>query len=526
MAWNVLVTEPIDNAGLEVLRQYATVDVKTGLTPEELKSIIGGYYGLIVRSQTKVTAEIIAAGSRLQVIGRAGVGVDNIDLEAATRSGIIVVNAPLGNAISAAEHTLALLLALSRHIPQANATLRAGEWRRANFMGTEVRHKTLGIIGLGQVGTEVARRAKGLEMNIIAHDPFVSYDYARNLGVELVSKEELLRQSDFISLHVSLTAATKGMIGRKELAMVKPTAYLINTARGGIVDEAALYAAVEEGQLAGAALDVFSQEPPSPSQLPKSDKIIVTPHLGASTVEAQTTVAVDLAQQIIAVLDGQLARYAVNAPFIPPETLAMVRPFLEVATKVGRLCTQLVEGQLGNIIIKYDGDIANYDTTALKAATICGLMEPVTEGRVNLINASVIAAQRGLRITEQKGTVSENYGSLITVEVATSAGVTAVAGTLMRDRPYVVKVNDYWIEFEPSPGYWLFNYHRDRPGLIGAVGTILGNMDINIGFMQVSRLQARGSALMILGLDEPLAEEQRQQILALPEVYTVKVVKL
>ena len=326
-----LVTDPISEEGLDILREHAQVDIRLGLKPEELIAIIGDYEALVVRSQTQVPAEVIAAGKKLQVIARAGVGVDNIDVEEATRCGIIVVNAPTGNTISAAEHTIALMLALARHIPQANTRLKSGVWERSDFIGTEVRDKTLGIIGLGNVGSEVARRARGLEMKTIAHDPFVSIDYARNLQVELVPLDQLLREADFISLHLPLTAATRSLIGTRELALVKPTARIINTARGGLIDEAALARAVREKRLAGAAIDVFTTEPTTKSVLFTEDNIITTPHLGASTTEAQVTAAKDIARQIVDVFKGRPARYAVNAPFISVEALSVLAPFFKAA---------------------------------------------------------------------------------------------------------------------------------------------------------------------------------------------------
>jgi D-3-phosphoglycerate dehydrogenase len=522
----VLIAEPVSEEGIDILRHHAQVDVKPELKPEELISIIGDYEALVVRSQTKVTAKVIAAGKKLQVIGRAGVGVDNVDVEEATRRGIVVVNAPTGNTISAAEHTIALLLALARHIPQANAVLKSGVWKRSAFMGTEVRNKTLGIIGLGNVGSEVARRAHGLEMKLIAHDPFISADHARNLRVELVPLKQLLKEADFITLHTPLTPQTKKLIGAKELTLVKPTVRIINTARGGLIDEEALAKAVKERRVAGAAIDVFSTEPATESALFDSDNIIVTPHLGASTAEAQVMAARDVAEQVIDVFNGRPARYSVNAPFIPAEMLSALAPFIQVASTVGRLVSQLVEGQVSAIQIKYNGEISNYDTKVLTAAALGGLLEQVSEERVNLVNANIVATRRGLAVVEQKEATCENYASLVTVEATTSAGATTAAGTVMRGEVQIVRVNNYWIDIVPTGGYFLFSDHQDRPGLIGAVGKITGDADINISFMHLSRLKPRGQALMILALDEPLPEEQRQQILSLPDVYTAKVVKL
>ncbi|MFC1592742.1 phosphoglycerate dehydrogenase [Candidatus Omnitrophota bacterium] len=522
----VLVADPVSDEGIDILRSHAQVDVKVGLKPEELISIIGDYDGLIVRSQTQVDAKIIEAGQKLLVIARAGVGIDNIDVKEATRRGIVVVNAPTGNTISAAEHTIALMLSLARHIPQANAVLKSGVWRRNDFMGTELRGKTLGIVGLGNVGSEVARRARGLEMKLIAHDPFISVDHAHSLQAEPTSLQQLLKESDFITIHIPSTSQTKGLIGAKELALVKPTVRIINCARGGLIDEEALAKAVKEKRVAGAAIDVFPKEPVTDSILFKEDTIIVTPHLGASTTEAQVMAARDVAEQVIDVLKGQPARYAVNAPFIPAETLAVLAPFLKLAFTLGKLAHQLAEGQVNAIQIKYEGEISNYDANALKAAILGGLLEDISEERVNLVNANLVAARRGLAVVEQKETTCKNYTSLITVNVTGSTGTITVAGTLMDDKSHIVRVNDYWLDIEPSGAYFLFSDHLDCPGLIGAAGKITGDADINISFMHLGRLKPRGRALMVLALDEPLPEEQRLQILSIPNVYSAKLVRL
>ncbi|MBI2864528.1 MAG: phosphoglycerate dehydrogenase [Chloroflexi bacterium] len=522
----VLITDPIAADGVEMLKSKVAVDEKIGIKPAELISIIDQYDALVVRSETKVTAEVIDAGTNLKVIGRAGVGVDNIDVDAATRRGIAVVNAPTSNNIAAAEHTIALMLSLARHIPIAHGSLKAGQWQRSKFVGVEVRNKTLGVIGLGKVGTEVAKRAQGLEMKVIAFDPFVAPDRARKLGIEMLGLDELLQQSDFVTVHTPLTQGTRGLITERELALMKPSARIINCARGGIVNEEALFKTLEDGKLSGAAIDVFSVEPAVDNILLKSDKVVVTPHLGASTAEAQVGVALDVAEQIIAVLNGQSAKYAVNVPLIPPETLSVLTPYMRLAELLGGLGTQLAEGQLGNIGVMYNGDIANYDTGLLKAGLIKGLLEPVSEEVVNLVNANVIANSRGLHIIEQKGTTCENYTSLVTLKITTSSGVSTVAGTVMRGEPHIVQVDGYWLDVVPSEPYLLFSHHRDRPGIIGAVGTLLGRADINISFMQLGRMRSRGPALMVLGLDEEIPEEQRKGILAIPDITTAKVVKL
>ncbi len=524
--WKILVADPIADEGIDLLKSGAKVDVKLGLDPASVLDIIGTYDALVVRSETRVSADVIEAGKKLQVIGRAGIGVDNIDVEAATRRGIIVVNAPEGNFVSTAEHTLALLLSLARHIPQACARLKAGEWRRKEFIGTEVRGKTLGVIGLGRVGSEVARMTKGLEMRLIAHDPFISTTKAENLGVELVSLEDLLNRSDFITIHIPLSTPSKPFLGRNELALVKPGVRIVNAARGGIIDEEALFQAIEDGRVAGAALDVFKNEPVTRNVLFDCNQVIVTPHLGASTAEAQANVAVGVAEQILGVMRNQAARHAVNVPLIAPETASVLLPFLDVARNVGRLCAQLADGHPSTIGVKYEGEIAEYDTSALKAAVLGGLLEEFVEERVNMVNASVVAHRRGLKVVEQKTSDCENYTNLISVEVRTDTGAITVAGTLMRGQTHIVRIDDYWLDIIPSDAYWLFCDHRDRPGLIGAVGMVTGNSDINISSMQVGRLEPRGRALMALGLDRELNESQIQQILAIPDVYAAKVVKL
>jgi len=518
----ILVAESIAQEGTELLRQHAEVLVKPGLKPEELKEIIGDFDALVVRSQTHVSEEIIEAGEKLKVIGRAGVGTDNIDVDAATRKGKVVVNAPTANTVSAAEHTIALMLALARHIPQANNQLQSGTWARGKFMGTELRNKTLGIIGLGNVGSEVAKRAQAFEMRVIAHDPLLSSDYARKLRVDLVSLEQLLEKADFITLHVPSTPATKKLIGVKELAKLKPSAQIINCARGGLVDEKALAKAVKDGRIAGAAFDVFEDEPATDSPLFGIDKIIVTPHLGASTIEAQANIAREIAEQVLLVLQGQFSQYAVNAPHTSPELM----PFIKAASTMGSLVSQLIEGQMKSLHIKYSGEIVNYDCSPLKAAAISGLLQHVVEEKVNLINAPLIAAKRGLKISEESEPTCENYSTLITLSVKSNEKTTTVSATVMRNQTHLVQIDDFWMDIAPVEGYFLFCSHRDRPGLIGSIGTITGKANIDISSMHLSRLQPAGQALVILALDEPLNEEQQQEVLALYDVYNTKTVQL
>jgi D-3-phosphoglycerate dehydrogenase len=522
----VLITDPIAPDGVAYLRQHATVEVRPGLTPAELLEIIGDYTALVVRSETKVTRQVIEAARQLRVIGRAGVGVDNIDVDAATSRGIVVVNAPAGNTVAVAEHTIGLLLAVARRIPQAHASLRRGEWQRSRFIGTEVRNKVLGIVGLGRIGREVARRAQGLEMRVIAFDPYVSADHARRVGVELTDLPTLLRTADFVSIHTPATAQTQGLIGAAELALLKPTAYVINCARGGIVDETALLQALQEGRIAGAALDVFAKEPPGEHPLLQLDNVVATPHLGASTQEAQVSVALEVAEQVIAVLDGRPAPYAVNAPIVLPETLAVLEPYLRLCETLGQLATQLAEGQLESVEVTYSGEIAEYDTAALQATVIRGLLAPISEERVNIVNAPMIARRRGLKVAERKTTVAENYTNLVTVTLRTDRGERAVTGTVMNGEPHIVRIDGYWVDLVPRGDFVLLSRHIDRPGIIGKVGTLLGEADINISSMQVGRLRPRGQALMALTVDEPIPPEVLERIRAVADIEQVRVVRL
>jgi D-3-phosphoglycerate dehydrogenase / 2-oxoglutarate reductase len=522
----ILIADPVAGEGIEMLRAVGEVDVRTGLPPADLLSIIGNYDALVVRSETKVTAPIIEAGTRLQVVGRAGVGVDNIDLEAATARGVIVVNAPQGNTIAAAEHTVALLMALARHVPQADASMRAGQWSRKQFVGTEIRGKVLGIVGLGKIGSEVARRAVAMEMRVIAHDPFVPEERARALGVESVDFERLVKQSDFITVHPPLTAATAGMIGREEIAMMKDGVRLINVARGGIIDEAALADAVQRGKVAGAAIDVFADEPPGESPILNDPRIIITPHLGASTAEAQERVALDVAEQIVDILSGRPARYAVNAPLLGAETLQVVGPYMAVAEALGSVATQLVIGKLTSIEIDYYGEIAEHDVTPLRASVIRGLLRPISEENVNIVNASLVAQSRGWNIEERLRPSHEVFVSLIHVKVGTSEAEVTVGGTVEHGQPDIVILNGLDVDLIPEPGgYLLVCDNEDRPGMIGKIGTMLGTLDINIRSMQVGRQEKRGRALMLIAVDEAPNDEQLEEIEAIDGIYNVRLVR-
>jgi D-3-phosphoglycerate dehydrogenase len=518
----ILVADPIADEGMQILQSCAQVDVGAKLQPEQLKAIIGDYDAVVVRSQTRIGPEVIEAGSKLKVIGRAGVGTDNIDVGAATRNGIVVVNAPTGNTIAAAEHTIALMLALARNIPEAHRQLRSGKWQRESLIGSELRNKTLGVIGLGNVGSEVAKRAHAFEMRVLAHDPFISSEYAHNLSVELVPLDELLQQADFVTLHVPLTAGTRKLIGTKELAKLKPTARIVNCARGGLIDEEAIVEAIRAGKLAGAALDVFANEPVIDSPLFQEDRVLVTPHLGASTIEAQTSVARDVAQEVVAVLQGQFSKYAVNAPHIAPELV----PFMRLAATMGSLASQVMEGQIRSTHITYSGGIANYDCEPIKTALISGLLEQTSEERVNIVNVGLISAQRGLRISEEREMTCHNYSNLLTLDVNTNLATTTISGTVSDNEIHIVQVDDFWLDIVPTGEHFLLCDHTDRAGLVGTIGTIIGKADINISSMHLSRLQPRGKALMTLALDQPLSEEHLQEIRALPGIHNAKAVRL
>ncbi|HEY3228055.1 MAG TPA: phosphoglycerate dehydrogenase [Roseiflexaceae bacterium] len=507
----ILVTETIAEEGLAALHAAAQVDLCTDLDKTGLLEILPQYDALVVRSGTKVTAEVLAASERLRVVGRAGTGVDNIDVDAATRRGIVVVNAPAALSVATAELAIGLLFALARHIPQAHVSLQGGKWERAKFTGVELRGKTLGLIGLGRIGSEVARRARGLEMNVLAYDPVVSTDRAEQLGVMLMTTEDVLAQSDFVSLHVPLIESNRNLIDAERLARMKPTAYLINGARGGLVDEKALIEAMDRGQIAGAALDVFEQEPPTGSPLVGHPKIITTPHLGASTIEAQKIAGVDVAQGVLTALAGGTPHYAVNAPFVPPEEWGVLAPYIGLGRQLGALCTQLIREPVRAYEIEYRGELAGVETAPVRLAILQGLLSGVCEERVTPVNAPLLARERGLKYRERSVPEAESYAGLLVMRAETSDGPHEFAGTVLRDEPHIVEADGYWVDFVPS-GPLLFTYHHDRPGMIGRVGTLLGAADVNISGMYVGRLAPRERAMMVLTLDDPVPPTVLAQI--------------
>ncbi|NPA91763.1 MAG: phosphoglycerate dehydrogenase [Chloroflexi bacterium] len=528
--YRILVADPLAEEGLAILRQHGQVEVRTGLSDAELAQIIREYDALIVRSGTRVTREVLAAAHRLKVVARAGVGVDNIDIQAATDFGVLVVNAPTGNIVAAAEHTIALLMAMARRLPQAYVAMREGTWNRKAYMGMEVREKTLGLIGLGRVASEVARRARGLEMHVVAHDPYVSTEYARKLGVTLLPLEELLAQADIVSLHLPLTPETQRFIDHERLAQMKPGAYLINTSRGGVIDEEALLRALDEGHLAGAALDVFSVEPLPPDHpLRHHPKVILTPHIGGSTVEAQARVARDAAEQVIAALQGRPVPYAVNAPIVPPQSLAFLTPWIDLAERLGRFLRQMGGARLSRVELTVHGDLIQHDITYLRAAVLKGLLEGIVDERVNLVNAVQVARRRGIEFVERRREQGQRFHTMLTLRgYHADQGeetVWLVRGAIVYGEPTIVGVNDLWVEF-PARGHLLLTRHHDQPGIIGKIGTLLGSRDINIAFMHVGRRAPRGEAIMVLGLDDPLPDDVLEELRRAPLTYWVRKVEL
>ncbi|MFH1777187.1 MAG: phosphoglycerate dehydrogenase [Candidatus Omnitrophota bacterium] len=524
----ILVTDPISEEGLNILKQEKDVDVDIKLNPpaEELKKIIADYDAWILRSGTKVTKDIIDAAVKLRVIGRAGVGLDNVDSEAATKRGIIVMNTPGGNTISTAEHTMSMMLALSRNIPQADASLRSGRWERKKFTGVELFGKTLGIIGLGRIGREVAKRALSFNMRVVAYDPFLSKERTSKLEIESIDLEELLQISDYITTHTPLTQDTKHLISQTAFKMMKKGVKIVNCARGGIVDEKALYEAIKEGIVSGAALDVFEKEPPNDNCLLKLENVIVTPHLGASTEEAQINVSVEVCRQVVDALVGRCVRNAVNFPCLEPEVFKVIGPYLNLAEKLGLLQAQLLAGRITRVDIKYCGDIINHDLAVLTIAIIKGLLAPILQETVNFVNAPVIAKERRIEIVESKTSEVEDFANLISIDVSTDRGKNSVVGTLFtRNDPRIVKINEFYIDAVPS-GYMLVIANIDKPGIVGKIGTFLGDNNINIAGMNFGRQSPGGKAITVLNIDSPLTEEMLSQVKSMPHIHDAKIVKL
>ncbi|HUQ43874.1 MAG TPA: phosphoglycerate dehydrogenase [Candidatus Limnocylindria bacterium] len=522
----VLVAESIAPEGIEALRAAGhEVEVRTGLSPEALREAVASADALIVRSQVQVDRELIAAGARLQVVGRAGVGVDNVDLDAATRAGITVVNAPTGNTIAAAEHTIALLMALARRVPAADASLRRGEWTRGPLQGVQLRGRTLGIIGLGKIGVAVAERARGLGMTLLGSDPYVTAEQAALRGVELVSIDALLARSDAVTVHVPLTRTTTALLDAAAIAKMKPGAFVLNVARGGIVDEAALADALREGRLGGAGIDVFVDEPPTGSPLLEAPNTVLTPHLGASTAEAQVAVAEEIAEQVADVLAGRAARYAVNAPLLSAEAEQAIGPFLPLAETLGKFLAQFARSGVGSLTVELAGELARTESGPLTAAVLRGILEMATTERVNLVNAGLLAKARGITVTERKTAEAGGFHAALTVSTNAGNGQIAVGGTVAGGELRIVRLNDYRLDMAASE-LILITRHRDRPGTIGRIGGLLGQADVNINAMYVARSAPRADALMILTVDDDVRPDLAAAIRADEGVMDLWVIRL
>lgn len=530
MAFSVLITDNVDPICIELLEaEGITANVQLKRSPEELKALAATADGWIIRSGTKVTADLLEAGAgNLKVVGRAGVGVDNVDLSAATRHGILVINAPDGNTISTAEHSCAMLMALARQISQANASLRSGKWERKAFTGAELYEKTLGVIGVGKIGRAVAERMQSFGMNVLGFDPVLSREVAERLGITLVPLEQLMAESDFITIHTPLNAATRSMFNADTLPTCKPTVRIVNCARGGIVDEAALLDALNNGQVAGAALDVYSQEPPPAEleQLVQHPAVVATPHIAASTAEAQKKVAIQVTEQVIRALKGEAVHTPVNAMAIRMAAQREVQPYLGLAEKLGLIAVQLCEGTVEKITVKCHGDIPHRYAEVLTLSTLKGLLSTVADKPVNLINAPILAEELGLKVEEQRAAGGGSFTNLVEVVLRTGDGETSVAGTIFNDTdPRLVRVDGYSFEVVPE-GRLLFYRNVDRPGMLATVGGILAKADINIGALALGRTGRGAMALTAISLDEALPGVIVQEIAQLEGVEGVRLVEM
>jgi D-3-phosphoglycerate dehydrogenase / 2-oxoglutarate reductase len=528
----ILIVEPVAAPAVDLLtRDHETV-ARLGIARGDLLGVLAepdGWDALVVRSQTRVDAELLAAAApRLSVVGAASVGIDRIDVEAATRAGVMVVNAPTGNTIAAAEHTMALMLALLRHVPAADASVRAGDWERGRYTGRELRGKTLGIIGLGKIGKAVARRATGFEMRVFANDPYLTAEQAEEAGARLVGLAELLHRSDVITVHTPLTPRTRGLLARAQLEATKPGTFVLNVARGGIVDERALADGLVSGHLAGAAVDVFSAEPMAPDNpLRGAPNLVLTPHLGASTAEAQDRVGLEMAEQLVMALAGVTPPYAVNAPTVTPETAPRLRPYVELGRRLAILARQLAPEAFDSLSLVYAGEIASAECAPIRTAALSGILEAVTDQRVNAVNADLVARERGLTVTETRTVASEPWASLVTLGVGPVDGPPRISlsGSTAHGRPHLAEVDGFAIDAELA-GLVLVTRHHDRPGVVGTVGTVLADAGINISSLELSRLSEHGQAMMFVAVDDPIPSGVLERIRAAEGILHALVVEL
>ena len=520
----VLIADKLSPQAIDVFKQKGVeADVKTGLTPEELLKIIGDYDGLAVRSATKAIAAVLEAGKKLKVVGRAGIGVDNVDIPAATACGIVVMNTPFGNSVTTAEHSITLMMSLARQIPQANASTHAGKWEKNGFMGVELAGKTLGLIGCGNIGSIVADRAQGLKMKVIVSDPFLTKERAEQIHVEKVELEDLLKRSDFISLHTPLTDSTRNILNKDSLAKCKKGVRIINCARGGLVNEADIKVAIESGHVAGAAFDVFEEEPAQTNILFGMPQVICTPHLGASTTEAQENVAVQVAEQMADYLMTGAITNALNIPSMSAEDAAKLKPYLLLADQLGSFAGQLTETGLKSVKIDYEGKVGHLNTKPLTAVALKGLLAPLVEG-ANMVNAPVIAKERGIDVSTTSHERAGDYNTLVRITVVTEKRTRTVAGTLFADKPRIVEVNG--VKLEAGLGkHTLYVNNDDKPGFIGALGSVLGKAKINIAYFHLGRNEAGGDAVSLVEVDQPVSADVLAEIAALPSVKQVKLLQ-
>jgi D-3-phosphoglycerate dehydrogenase len=527
----VLVSDKLHEKGVEILKnaEEIEVDVKVGLSKDELKEIIGEYDGIVIRSATKLTRDVIEKATNLKAIGRAGIGVDNVDIPAATEKGIVVMNTPQGNTITTAEHTISMMMALSRNIPQATASLKSGKWEKSKFMGTELFNKTLGVIGLGNIGTIVAQRALCFKMKVIGFDPYISSENAAKKGIKLVDLDTIFRESDFITIHTPLTKDTKNLINKDIIATMKNGVRIICCARGGIVNEDDLAEALETGKVAGAALDVFSKEPPDYNHpLFKSDKFICTPHLGASTKEAQYNVAVAVAEQMVDYLTLGIIKNAINVPSVSAEELQVLKPYIKLGEKMGSFLTQMCLSSCGfsEVNIEYLGEVANYDVSPITLSIIKGLLSPIMGENVNFVNAPYVAKDRGIRINESKNSEGKNFSSSILVSTKSNGDILSVEGALFgKNDIRIVSINNFRVEAEPK-GHIILLTNYDKPGVIGNIGTYLGKHNINIGNMKFGRESIGGMAISIVQVDNEISDDVLKGLKELPNIVSANLIEL
>jgi D-3-phosphoglycerate dehydrogenase len=524
----VLVSDVLGEIGIQMFQaeEGIEVDVKTGLPPEELKKIIGAYDALVIRSATKVTRDLLEAATKLKVVGRAGIGLDNVDIPAATQKGVAVMNTPGGNVVTTAEHAIAMMMSLTRNIPRGTATLKAQAWEKKKLQGREIFEKVLGVIGYGKIGAIVANRARGLKMQVIIHDPFVTSEQIEKDGYKSVSLDELYQSADYITVHVPKMKETTGLINRAAFEKMKPGVMVINCARGGIVNEDDLYEAIKDGKVAGAALDVFETEPPTGLPLLQLDQVICTPHLGASTREAQTNVAVAVAEQIIDFLKNGSVRNAVNAPSVTGHLLDKLGPYLSLGEQIGMLQSQLTDGPITEVVIEYAGDFKDLDLSPVSIATLKGVMDAHVREMVNFVNASAIAKERGIKVTETISTEPEDYLNLITMRVSTVKGTSTVAGTIFgKKEARIVRINTFRLEMI-TRGHLALIHNIDKPGSIGQIGTLLGKYDININRMQVGQEEDGDHNIIFLCTDRPIPSDVAKKLQDLSLVKTVTPLEL